>query len=306
MSKKSLPQTAKAMNLVDAIIARKSLRDIKMILQNTEVRAFNRGGFPLYVATLLGDRDGAALLLERPHQANANGPSDKLCPLHLAAQKNRLGMADLLLRHGARVDILGGVEKRTPVVEAALEGNDEMVPLLVQYGRRCSRDNPAADEVYIFNLVYDKIALVIEEQYDLDQTRLNQMVLDIIREDFLQADAGKPVLETLTSEYRDYKAQPKAKTIMEEAIENLARESVNKLRQPEIDTELSEALDAQEAIDKMRAEGREPHPEFVSAAKAIIAEREQQGPQVGTKRNAPDYWQDSIEKRKTQSNDIER
>ena len=89
--------------------------------------------WPLFEAA----RDGKVEKLEQLLKGGA--PVDELfcgmTPLQAAVTANQAGSAAVLLRYKANTEV-GSVEGKTPLMEAAFQGNPEMVRLLLQAGAR--------------------------------------------------------------------------------------------------------------------------------------------------------------------------
>jgi ankyrin repeat protein len=100
--------------------------------------AVAQDGFgPLGLACFFGHEAVARLLLvsgARVDQASSNGM--RVMPLHSAAAAHSVPIARLLLEAGAPVNVRqgGGEGGFTPLMEAALNGQVEMVELLMQHG----------------------------------------------------------------------------------------------------------------------------------------------------------------------------
>ena len=83
-------------------------------------RTVHRGS-PLYFASLCGFRDLAAhIIVERPEQVNVRGGYNH-SPLVVALYKRHFGVAELLHRHGAAVDV-PGYRNGTPLHAASVDG----------------------------------------------------------------------------------------------------------------------------------------------------------------------------------------
>lgn len=69
-----------------------------------------------------------------PDGGGRQGSSQSGTPLHLAAAFGRLDAVKLLIRHGAKVDILAGQTERTPLLEAAANGHSGVARFLLESG----------------------------------------------------------------------------------------------------------------------------------------------------------------------------
>ncbi|MEX0347380.1 MAG: ankyrin repeat domain-containing protein [Rhizobiaceae bacterium] len=87
---------------------------------------------PLHYACLKGQVGAASLLLERG--ADPNADSILGTPLMIAAKRKSSETVELLLLHGADINLTGGREKRSPLHEAASVGAVETVQLLLDRG----------------------------------------------------------------------------------------------------------------------------------------------------------------------------
>jgi ankyrin repeat protein len=100
----------------------------------------------LHFAALWSSRAVVTLLLEAKSPVDASTADDDT-PLSLCCDRDRdeeetLGIARLLLDRGARIDMFGGLYKRTPLLSACLSGTAALVELLLS--RRA--DVSAVDE----------------------------------------------------------------------------------------------------------------------------------------------------------------
>lgn len=88
--------------LHNAVAFSKNVAVVKTLLDrgaNIEARD-TAGNTPLFLSVMTGNFSAMTILLAREADANSqNNPG--LAPLHMAASRNRLAMAKLLLKHGA-------------------------------------------------------------------------------------------------------------------------------------------------------------------------------------------------------------
>jgi ankyrin repeat protein len=109
--------------------------------------ATNQGGFtPLHAAAYSGDIGIAELLLE--HGADVNARSELLVsPLHAAAEENHADMVKLLIARGARLDATeaGGY---TPLTRVSIKNRTDMIVLLKQNGAECQPENVTSKAVH--------------------------------------------------------------------------------------------------------------------------------------------------------------
>ncbi|MBI3824767.1 MAG: ankyrin repeat domain-containing protein [Candidatus Rokubacteria bacterium] len=103
---------------------------------------------PLGLASFFDHEPVVRLLLEhgaRVDAASANAM--RIVPLHSAAAARAVPITRLLLEHGAPVDATQGDGKFTPLMEAATNGQAEMIDLLLTHGadvRVCDAHGPSA------------------------------------------------------------------------------------------------------------------------------------------------------------------
>ncbi len=117
------------------------------------VHAVGPDGFgPLGLAAFFGHAATVELLLAHgadPAKASANGM--KVMPLHAAAAARSVPIARVLIAAGAPLDARQGSGESgfTPLMEAALNGQEEMVELLLRHGAnpdlRDDKEMSAAD-----------------------------------------------------------------------------------------------------------------------------------------------------------------
>lgn len=92
-----------------------------------------RSSYPLHLAAKKGYVEVAQLLLANEADVNIRHKTNGETPLHLAAYKGHLEIAELLIRHGADVNSTSSFGMRTPLAQAT---SQEMVSLLKRYGAR--------------------------------------------------------------------------------------------------------------------------------------------------------------------------
>jgi len=99
------------------------------------VNAFAHDGFtPLGLASFFGRKDVVEYLLEQGAEVNATSHNRmKVMPLHSAVAHRHVGIAEVLLTHGANVNI-AQQDGFTPLHEAAQNGQEEMAALLLAHG----------------------------------------------------------------------------------------------------------------------------------------------------------------------------
>merc|ERR1712029_50259 len=90
---------------------------------------------PLHQACLKCHYTSVELLLD--HGANVN-VKDKVnaTPLHIALREGVMGskIAKLLIEKGAKVNVIGGIMERTPLHQACTNGNEATIQLLLDHG----------------------------------------------------------------------------------------------------------------------------------------------------------------------------
>ncbi|KAK7479923.1 hypothetical protein BaRGS_00028831 [Batillaria attramentaria] len=92
---------------------------------------------PLHFASKGGHLEVVKILVERQANVNAKAKDTSVAfgvtPLHWACQHGRANVADFLLRHGARMDILD--QRNRSVLHAASEGGDvQLIRMLLSLG----------------------------------------------------------------------------------------------------------------------------------------------------------------------------
>jgi ankyrin repeat protein len=123
---------------------------------------------PLGLAAFFDHEKVVALLLARgadPAKASANAM--KVMPLHAAAAARSVPIARTLIAAGAPLDARQGSDETgfTPLMEAALNGQDELVELLLRHGAnpdlRDAKEMSAADHARAGG--YDALAQRLDE-----------------------------------------------------------------------------------------------------------------------------------------------
>jgi len=101
---------------------------IKSLIDNgADIDAHDNGATPLYYAALNRNYESVQLLIDKGAQINVQSSGNT--PLHVADART----AKLLLKHGARIDIVNGAGQ-TPLAWQAHTGTRETVDLLIQHG----------------------------------------------------------------------------------------------------------------------------------------------------------------------------
>ncbi|KAJ9591830.1 hypothetical protein L9F63_001647 [Diploptera punctata] len=87
---------------------------------------------------------------------------DGITALYLAAGLGEYEIAELLLKHGALVDVCGGYENRTPLMRAAEENQLTLAELLVQHGACVNANGQTALFLAAQTGYYDMVELLIQ------------------------------------------------------------------------------------------------------------------------------------------------
>ncbi|KAM7214165.1 Ankyrin repeat-containing domain protein [Rhypophila decipiens] len=110
----------------------------RIITEGDREKHMMGGGTALQVACEAGSREVVDLLLQHgadpnlgPTGANGGTPT---CPLIVASQKSAYEIFKSLIQAGATVDVLGGPERTTPLINAALSLSRAAVELLLERG----------------------------------------------------------------------------------------------------------------------------------------------------------------------------
>lgn len=106
-----------------------------LLSRGADVNALTPGGMtPLHIAVLMRQKDIAHRLLTGAPKPDVNVQSKTgIAPLHLAAMRDDVELAELLLKHGANINIAdkGG---RTPIQWAAIKGSSKLIEGLAMRG----------------------------------------------------------------------------------------------------------------------------------------------------------------------------
>jgi cytohesin len=112
---------------------------ISLMLEAWPDAAKTYGGRALSWCMKLGSLEAAVLLLAFGADVNTVGPFG--APLHIAAERGRLDLVQVLIERGADVNIRDS-QGRTPLHAAAIGGNAEVIRLLIKLGADVNaRDN---------------------------------------------------------------------------------------------------------------------------------------------------------------------
>jgi ankyrin repeat protein len=88
------------------------------------------GTTPLHIASLRGEHEIAALLVQRGADVNARGGENQFVPLHGAAAGGHADVANALVAAGANVRIRDGAFGATPEAWARFFGHHAVADLL--------------------------------------------------------------------------------------------------------------------------------------------------------------------------------
>jgi len=127
-------------------------------------------GSPLYYAALCGFYDLAErLIMKHPEQVNARG-GRILAPLPAALSKRHFGVANLLHKYGAVVDVRGLIE-RTPLHKASIFGDVDIMRWLLNH----SADPNAQDDgrrtplhIAALNMKPEAVQVLLEHNADVN------------------------------------------------------------------------------------------------------------------------------------------
>ena len=131
-----------------------------------------RVGSPLYYAAFCGLHDLAErLIMKHPEQVNARG-GHILAPLPAALYKKHFGVADLLRRHGAVLNVLG-LFKWTPLHAASHFGRADIVRWLLNNGADAnSRTNTGSSwtplHIAVHSMEVEPIPILLEHNADIN------------------------------------------------------------------------------------------------------------------------------------------
>jgi ankyrin repeat protein len=119
-----------------------------LILHGADVMARNeRGLTPLHAAAYSGSAELARLLLEHGSALEDTANVSGATPLMLAAEENRIAVAELLIHRGADVSIPDR-DGFTPLTQAWAKKRTEMVRLLKRHGAICQPVEIMGSEAY--------------------------------------------------------------------------------------------------------------------------------------------------------------
>lgn len=108
-----------------------------LIEKGAGIRARNSGGFTaLHAAAYVGDVDTAGKLLGKGASINDRENKAGVTPLSVAAEEGHVGMARILVEHGADLEA-GERNGYTPLSRALWRDQKEVVSLLQQSGAAC-------------------------------------------------------------------------------------------------------------------------------------------------------------------------
>ncbi|CAG0919803.1 unnamed protein product [Notodromas monacha] len=151
-------------SLEDMLKKYEALYPVNKPRQETRVRKTpqastnDRGETPLHQAAITNDALSARVLATKPSIVNARDYSN-YTPLHDAAVRGHDEIVKILLENKAEVDARGGVYNGTALMEAASDGRESTVELLLAHGADpCLRDasgNTPLEIFWIYN--YDEL-----------------------------------------------------------------------------------------------------------------------------------------------------
>jgi uncharacterized protein len=119
-----------------------------LLAQGADVMARNEGGLtPLHAAAYAGSAEVVQLLLDHRAELEDRANFSGATPLMLAAEENRVAVAELLIARGADVNIpdRDGI---MPITQAWAKRRTEMVRLLKRHGATCQSAEFLGSEDY--------------------------------------------------------------------------------------------------------------------------------------------------------------
>ncbi|HKZ02095.1 MAG TPA: ankyrin repeat domain-containing protein [Pyrinomonadaceae bacterium] len=133
----ALLEAGMELNIFEAAATGQAERLRSLLSEDPSVAtAFSSDGFtPLGLAGFFGHRQNVELLLNAGADVNAaSREAMKVTPLHSAAAAKDVGIAGILIEHGANVNAKQPESGFTPLHEAAANGDMEFASLLVNRG----------------------------------------------------------------------------------------------------------------------------------------------------------------------------
>ncbi len=137
----------------------------------------------LYLALQRGDIDQIERHIFWGAELNKIGPSGQT-PLHIAAEKGRPIVTELLLEHGAEIDGKDSND-HTPLHTAIMSGRTQVAELLIKRGAVIKPDILLEDMVHNNLMDRDVIRLLLKNGADIDHISAqgNTPLLDAIKQD---------------------------------------------------------------------------------------------------------------------------
>jgi len=124
--------------LADGLIAKGGkMSIIKRLLETKEAKAERL----FHEAIARGDRSEVEKILkERPAAAKSSVDKEGVTALHIAAAHDQVEIAEIILRHHADINAIGGSLRRTPLDVAAFYGSLAMTEWLLDHGAQVNRE----------------------------------------------------------------------------------------------------------------------------------------------------------------------
>jgi uncharacterized protein len=139
--------------LIAAALAGEAAIAELLIARGADVMARNKGGLtPLHAAAYSGSEDVARVLLDHGAVLEDKSNISGTTPLILAAEENRIAVAELLIARGADVTITDR-DGLTALTQAWSKKRTEMVRLLKQHGAVCQPVEILGSEDYLRSCV---------------------------------------------------------------------------------------------------------------------------------------------------------